>query len=97
MDERGPWRDDWDARPQCAGKSLLDLMEERLDEVVWEIAVERASGVADPAHVAHLQGQAMGLATSIALVRTPYAPDVDAVRAAAGARYQQRLALAVPA
>ena len=78
MKERGPWQDDFDARPACAGKSLVQRMEDTLDVLMWKIAL----GPTDL-----LRGEAYGIAQCIALVRTPYDPDVTAVRNAAVQRH----------
>ena len=77
----------------CAGRSLLELMEDSLDEIVWQLALAGAHPDTPDAATVLLRGRARGVAECIALVRTPYAPDVDAVRAAASSRYQARLAL----
>lgn len=95
--ERGPWGEDFDPRPACAGRSLLQMMEDRLDEVVWDIMVLNATtaGVAT-IEKSDLAGQAQGIAQCIAYVRTPYAPDVAAIKAAAMERYQRRVMAMVP-
>lgn len=82
-----------DPRPQCAGRSLLQMMEDRLDQVVWDIMVLNAQAPAVATmDKALLAGEASGIAQCIAFVRTPYAPDVGAVKAASMDRYQRRLA-----
>lgn len=77
-------------RTECAGRSLLELMEDRLDAAVLELAVLTTQRPNDLAMLG-AQGRAQGIAECIALIRTPYAPDVDAVKAAASARYQAAL------
>lgn len=76
-----------DPRPQCAGRSLVQMMEDRLDEVVWDLQVAASSGLPTD----RFAGEAAGIAQCIAFVRTPYAPDVDAIKAASLQRYQERL------
>lgn len=85
-----------DPRPQCAGRSLVQMMEDRLDEVVWDLQVHYAAGAGRGTpdfdiRTAELAGEARGIAQCIAFVRTPYAPDVDAIKAASLQRYQERL------
>lgn len=98
MSERGPWGDLYDGpapgRASCAGRSLLELLEDRLDELTWDLMVQQAAGTVDPS----LSGEARGVAHAIALIRGPYNPNVDAVKAGAMSRYQDRLsALLAPA
>jgi hypothetical protein len=57
-----------------SGKSLLELMWEELDAIVDRLLAEaEAEDGRDP-------GRAEGVAFCIALVTSPYAPNVDAVR-----------------
>lgn len=80
---RGPWQDDFDARPACAGRSLVQRMEDRLDELIVALYA---------APTESMKGEALGITQCIALVRTPYAPDLELVRTAAMARYTERMA-----
>lgn len=75
-----------------AGRSVLDLLSEKLDEYVWglqEIAsgLERGHDV-DMEALAEMKGRAHGCAMALALVTNPYAPDVATVKAAALERWE---------
>jgi hypothetical protein len=89
--DRGPWQDDFDPRPACAGRSLVQKMEDRLDEIIWDLMIMHAQGI-DPGPLA---GEARGVTSCISLVRTPYAPDDEKVKADAMVRYQARLSAVV--
>lgn len=69
-----------------AGKSISGHLWERLDECLDAIL----SGELEDAEKPRMQGEALGLATAIALIRSPHAPDVDAVRKEAKERYDAR-------
>lgn len=95
INDRGPWGEDFDPRPSCAGRSLVGKMEDRLDELVVQLM---QGGVSDPGLLSALKGEMRGITHCIALVRTPYAPDDEAVKNAAMDRYRARLSvLTVPA
>lgn len=66
-----------------AGRSISGHLWERLDSCMDEIM----SGELDDHEKPRMQGEALGLATAIALIRSPHAPDVDAVRKEARQRY----------
>jgi hypothetical protein len=77
-------------RPSCGGKSILDLIWEALDRVYADLVTEEvARDVMGPTGSA-LRGQALGLATAIAIIVNPYSPNIDAVRAEAKARWENR-------
>ena len=73
-----------DNDPSCAGKSLVEIMESGLDDVVEDIMYEL--GDEDPLV---LKGKAIGIAECIAVIRTPYLPNVEAVRDAAMIRFHE--------
>jgi hypothetical protein len=73
-------------RPDCAGKSLLEMLWDQLMgcyvelmEVDWENPVDDDI---------RLQGHTLGLAEAISIIVNSYAPNVDAVRAEAAERYE---------
>lgn len=90
-------------RPDCAGKSLLELLWDQLMETMQELMEQMAQWVEyqeenDPMHFCEerenrvttlwaVRGNAKGLAQAIAFIINPYAPDLDAVRAEAAERY----------
>lgn len=69
-----------------AGKSISGLLWERLDEIMTGLMEKLYEGDELP----RMQGEALGLATAVALIRSPHAPDVDAVRKEARERYEAR-------
>lgn len=87
--------------PKCqfqnnAGSSILEHLWQELDTVVLGIAqLEEAHplqgrSAGDWVAISSLKGEALGLARAIAIMRNPYAPDVDAVRAEAMERLDAR-------
>lgn len=66
-----------------AGKSISGHLWEGLDQCMVNIM----SGELSEADKAKEQGLALGLATAVALIRSPHSPDVDAVRKEAKERY----------
>lgn len=66
----------------CAGRSLLEMIEERLDDVVDRLMAGEAEDTD--------KGAALGLAEAIAIIKNPYYPDVDVIRAEAMERYDER-------
>lgn len=75
-----------------AGKSVLDLLWERLDAFVNELMAKdmpHPDKTADP-DFREIKGRAYGMAEAIALITNPYHPDIDAVRADAVERWEQR-------
>lgn len=74
-------------RPDCAGRSIRELIEDRLDVQVTEIYT-----TADPSVRLLRTAVAEGLATALALLLNPYRPDVEAVNKTARERYHERLA-----
>jgi hypothetical protein len=70
-----------------AGKSVLDLLQEKLDEYVDALqAMEDPDGLP----FAEMRGRAHGAAMCLALVLNPYAPDLAAVKAEALARWENQ-------
>jgi hypothetical protein len=67
-----------------AGRPVIGLLWAQLDAVMIELMDDRLRDKAK------LQGQALGLATAIATIRAPHAPDLDAVRKEARERYDAR-------
>jgi len=86
-------------RPGCGGKSLLELIWDELMESYADL-VEQGNPVidnymddsVDPERACDYgqdKGRCLGLATAIAIITNPYAPNVDAVREEAKLRYQE--------
>lgn len=84
-------------QPSCAGKSILDLIWDELMDTYAYIK-EWTPIVTDPdrpgwmhqdeaERIGNLRGEALGLATAIAIMTNPYAPNVDAVRKEAARRW----------
>lgn len=71
----------------CAGMSLLEMMEWRLDGLM-EYLMQTDMETADQEDVLLKKGEAQGVATCIAIIRTPYDPNVIAVKAEAVERYE---------
>lgn len=73
-----------------AGPSILESAWAMLDELVDQIMSDKLSlpGSEEPATV----GEALGVARVIALFLNPYNPNVDAVRAEAMQRWEDRQA-----
>lgn len=70
---------------QCAGRSLVERMEDELDAVVERLMTDSATEDGrDP-------GRAEGMAICIAILREPYRPDIDVVRNDAMLRYEASL------
>lgn len=88
LDERERMMEGFDPRPNCSGRTLVQRMEDRLDEIIWDLMVAGAGS--QP--VGQLPGQAQGITECIALVRTPYAPDLELVKQAAMVRYYAKVA-----
>ena len=85
-------------RPDCAGKSLLELLWDQLMEAYADLVAWKPIAV-DPDHPDWMnqddaedrgrhKGACLGFATAIAIITNPYAPDVDAVRKEAAERYE---------
>lgn len=73
----------------CAGRSLIEMLEDQLDgyfNTLKGLDMETA----DPLEVADLKGAARGVAESIAILLNPYYPNVDVVRAEAVERWEWR-------
>lgn len=84
-------------REDCGGKTLLELLWDQLMEEYGSLMGELA-GVLDEQDPRYdsdqhpsayiTQGIARGLAQAIAFITNPYAPNVDAVRTEAAARWE---------
>jgi hypothetical protein len=72
----------------CIGRSLIEMLEDELDECVDWL---NDAGPQPEMTIADMKGQAMGLAKSIAIVLNPYSPNVDGVRADSVRRRQWRV------
>lgn len=82
----------------CAGRSILDILWDKVDETVSMIMEAEDSayesdddaipsdGVQDK-----LAGRAEGLCMAIAIIRNPYRPDLDAIKDEAMSRYEGEL------
>lgn len=87
-------------RPSCGGKSILEMIWDQLMEVYEELATSRPLVIddfhedrcrrEDAMEYGQVRGQALGLATAIAILVNPYAPNVDAVRAEAKTRWEEK-------
>lgn len=73
----------------CSGRSLLEMLEDSLDEVV-DILKGPMDHTYGDVEVATLKGKAQGFAESIAIIRNPYYPNVTAVRAESVERWEWR-------
>lgn len=71
-----------------AGPSLIDSIWEELDVAVANLMT--APGKVFDATLNVYKGQALGLATALAILTNPYAKDIDAIRLEAMARYNQK-------
>jgi hypothetical protein len=69
-----------------AGKPISSRVWELLDEIMTGLMEDLYEGDEKP----RMQGKALGLATALALLRSPVNPDVDAVRKEAKERYGAR-------
>lgn len=59
----------------CPGRSIVGMMEDHLDILIEELI----NG--DHPYPEALRARTLGVAECIAIIRNPYAPDVDQVRA----------------
>lgn len=73
-------------RPSGAGRSIIEILVEHLDDSVTELAI------IGPEHPARktLAGMAHAFALSVAIMRNPYDPPIDDVKAEARARWKAR-------
>lgn len=77
-------------RPSCGGKSILDLIWEELMEGYRRLMPGGEHGdleISDPVRT-NTSGVVLGLASAIAIIINPYAPNVDVVRTEARARWE---------
>lgn len=70
----------------CEGRTPLARLEALIDEVMVQYLDYENTDTAD----ARLRGVLYGLCWSVALIKNPYYPDLDAVKAAASRRYEAR-------
>lgn len=78
----------------CAGKSVVDLMEERLDLYIYTLMSDwvgeaAPSSTAEQAEYDQLKGRAQGVCEALALFANPYHPDQERVKALAMQRYRE--------
>jgi hypothetical protein len=77
-----------EVRPSCGGKSIMEMLWERLDEI-YVMLMGPLRGYSDGDRMkSRTIGEALGIATAIAIIMNPYAPNVDAVRAEARSRWE---------
>lgn len=74
----------------CAGRSLVEMMEDTLDGI-FSYLKDTDMENADELDVAEKKGQAQGVAMCIAIIRSPYYPDVTAVKAEAVRRWEWKI------
>lgn len=74
----------------CAGRSLLEMLEDELDESFDRLM--DGTYADDPENLNKCKGRAEGLTAAIAIIRGPYAPNIDATKGQAVARFQDRQA-----
>lgn len=71
-----------------AGKSVLDLLWEQLDQFMDEL-MDNEGAYSDEGY-GETKGRAYGMAQAIAIITNPYHVDIDAVRSDAVERWEQR-------
>lgn len=73
-------------RPSGAGRSIVEMLAEHLDQAIAELAT------VGPEHPARgrLTGMAHAFALSVAIMRNPYDPPLDAVKLEARERWKAR-------
>lgn len=69
-----------------AGRPVSGILWAKLDECLAHLL----SGELENGEKLRMQGEALGLATAIATIRSPQSPDIDAVRKEARERYDAR-------
>lgn len=84
MGTKTRWLTDTSPEGACAGRSLVEIMEDELDEV-YDRLVESGADADDID-----KGKAQGIALCIAIIQAPYFPNVDTVRADAVRRHEWR-------
>ena len=72
----------------CAGRSLLEMLEDELDESFDRLM--SGTYADDDESLNKAKGRAEGLTFAIAVIRGPYAPNLDATKGQAVVRYQER-------
>lgn len=73
----------------CAGKSLVEMMEDVLDGLFLYLKQSDLEK-ADSLDIEAKKGEANGVAKCIAIIQNPYYPNVDSVKADAVRRYEYR-------
>ena len=73
----------------CQGRSLVEMMEDQLDGV-FNWLKDTDMNREDPLAVKEMQGRAQGIAECLAIIQSPYAPNVNAVKADAVRRWEWR-------
>ena len=74
----------------CAGKSIVEMLEDLLDGLVGWLKTADPETTPD-AELQEMKGRAAGVADCIAVIQNPYYPNVIQVKAAAVRRYEYRL------
>ena len=76
-----------DSEPgDCAGRSILEMIEDELDKT-FEWLKGNLEGQ-DERAIENAKGKAQGYAESLAIIRNPYYPNVNAVKAEAVERWE---------
>lgn len=75
-------------RPTCDGLSVLEMIEAELDAIMERLMAPEGAQAEDGRD----PGRAEGLAVAIAIIRNPYRPDLDLVRAMAVERWEAKVA-----
>jgi hypothetical protein len=71
-------------RPECAGKSILELITEELDAVVERLMADAESKDGRD------RGRAEGIGIALAILTNPYHPSLDAIREQTMVRWENR-------
>ena len=74
----------------CAGRSLLEIIEDELDDS-FDALMDKDNGY-DEETLNKAKGRAEGLTFAIAIIKGPYAPNIDAIKGQAVERYRDRQA-----
>lgn len=81
-----------DDRPavECAGKTIKQLIEERLDEYIDELMDDDAVAGMTEMQLSALKHTAAGLTEALAILSKPYYPNIEAIKEEAMDRYAER-------
>ena len=98
MSKAGSLRGDEMDGKSCAGRSLLEMLEDELDDVMDFLMAKPGDELYEQKEeyteemLNRAKGRAEGITFSIAIIRGPYHPNIDAVKGQAVARYRERQA-----